>query len=260
MSSTSQQVLLAGAAAGGVVFPLDGVSGVTGAWSHGRRLLSSFNSTFYTDLGQASTYTLFNQQGTTLRDLTQTSTRNPVGSTAGPNSRPCGVFDGINDCLNGQSAATVTNLFTTTDGMLIISCIIDSITLNDATIYLNHRLFTDSLADCGIMLKTASGNTVAGYNWDGNADAAPITGISTATPYVFCWKHTGGNVSISVNGGSFTSTASGAHVNGAAILSLGGLNSGTGAFAGKIFECVTLTPALADPSAIISDFKTYCGA
>lgn len=70
-------------------------------------------------------------------------------------------------------------------------------------------LFNDASAWMGIYCRYSGGQNYIGYsNYDSNYDTVEVP-ISLNTRYIVVARHTGGNIYISVNGGSETSTASG---------------------------------------------------
>ncbi len=259
MASVTQQLLLA-VGSSSPTTPLDGLANLTGAWSFGRKLLSSYSGPL-ADL--IVTTTLYNQQGTANRDFSQSATRMPTLSTAGPNSRGCGDFDGSNDCLQGGTATQITNLMSNSVGYVIISGIFDTLTLDDNTNKdRNHRIFLDGGDFIGMMGRL--GGILYGYNWDGNGDFATAGSgsIVAGTPYVLEWFHTGGNVGLSINGAADITTASGNTSTVTGVLFLGGLTSGTGAFDGKIFECATFSavPNSTIRGNLVTDLRNWIGA
>jgi len=261
---TDQMLLFSYGSSNAATTPLDGLSNLTGAWSFSRKLLSAYGGSFAT---ASTNTTLFNQEGTTLRDLVQTGVsptgRAPALSTAGPNSRACGDFDGTDDCLVGQSAAALGNLGSNSSLYIIISGIFDTLTLdNNTNKDRNHRIMIDTADDIGIMGRL--GGILYGYNFDTNADfAASSSGAITAgTPYVLEWYHSGGNVGLSINGGTDITTASGNTSSVLGLLAIGGLTSGTGPFDGKIFELAAFSvlPNSTIRGNLVTDMRNWIGA
>jgi hypothetical protein len=165
--------------------------------------------------------------------------------------------------LNGQSAATMTALGSTSTLYVIISGIFDTLTLNDgSTKDRNHRIFIDTLDDWG-MAGRLGGNLYA-FNFDGTFDYADsgAAAIVAGTAYVLEWRHSGGNVAGAINNAAEFTLASGNTSNGAGLISMGGLASGTGAFDGKIFEMATCNavPTAPQRAALIANFRQWCGA
>jgi hypothetical protein len=227
---------------------LDGTS-ATGAWSMYRDLLTSFvGGTRYTTATGVNQVT---EQTGSARHLRQTNTTfQPVVTTAGPNSRTCADFDGSNDSFD-LASGSLSNFITASSGYVVVSFIADAITSSASSIYDNNPVFSDGAGYIGLFMK--SPNILGAFNWDGNADAALFTPITTATPYVAEWRHEGGNLYVRVNGGTETSVASG---NTSSVS--GGLQIAGQTIKGniKFFEIATWStvPALATRNAIVANF------
>lgn len=200
----------------------------------------------------------FTDQSGNARNLTDggIAVQRPTLSTAGPNSRACAEFDGSSDFLSVGSA--LSNFISAGSGLVLVSCIIDAINLNNTTAYQNDWLIADSSAFMGLFIRNTGGGQAIAYNWDGNEDKATAT-IATATPYVLHWRHEGGNVYQGVNG-TETSVASGDTTTLTGILRMGG--AGTQFLNCKVFEAATFStvPSGADVTTIINDCKTWIGA
>ena len=239
------------------IAPLDGLSPTT-AYSFSRALLTSYGGALYAATGGAID-TLNDQSGNT-RNLTGSATARPTATTAGPNSRACADFDGSNDVLNGSTA--ISSLISNSAGFFIMSMVVDTVSLNNATITLNNGLFSDSGTFVGFILKNVSGTTptVFAYNWDGNADT-PSSAISLATAYVVTWRHEGGNLYLSVNGGADVSVASGNTSTMTGAIRFGSLGGAT-LFDGKVFEFASFStiPNSGQRTALIQDFGLHVGA
>lgn len=236
---------------GGVTHPLDGLS-PTGAWSLSRDLLSAYSGgSRYTDVSGAISQ-LTDQSGNT-RNFTDGGIvgQRPTLTTAGPNSRACADFDGSTDFL---IASALSNFISASSGLMIVGCIIDAITLNNAVAYQNDSLLVDSGLFAGIYLRNTGGGQAIAYNWDGNEDKAVAT-IATATPYVLHWRHEGGNVYMGVNG-TETSVASGNTSTLTGILRMAGSQYSNC----KVFEAATFSTVPGTMAAVISDMKTWIGA
>jgi hypothetical protein len=255
------RLLLLGAGGGGSVpvgtvdsYPMNGLS-PTAAWSFSRNLLSSFGGTKYTDT--AGAIDALNDQSGNSRNLSAVTTVRPTISTAGPNSRACGDFDGTDDRLSVSTAFT--NLLSVSSGYMIATILIDTFPTNNATIYLNSAVMIDSSRVAGMTVR--SGNILYSYNWDGNADAASGT-VTTATAYVVEWRHEGGNVYQRVNGAGETSAASGNTSGAGSSFLIGGGGAGGGHLDGKIFEVGmwSTVPSLAQRDALVRDLGLWVGA
>src|SRR4029077_19405166 len=124
----------------------------------------------------------------------------------------------------------------------------------------NDGIIDDNSQFMGLFARNLSGVTFYAYNWDGSEDASSNTG-TVGTAYVLMWRHHGGNIYVSVNGGAEVSIASG---NTAALTQVVVLCADVGPAYGdcKIAEVFmtsdgSQTAALA---AAIANMKTYCGA
>jgi hypothetical protein len=237
--------------------PLDGLSGVTGAWSAGRKLLTSYAANagaFYENIsGDAQTW--YDQSGN-ARNFTAGTSARPTATTGGPNSRACLDFDGIIDYMDASNLA---NFVTTADGYFIASFITDRTSSNSVNIYDNDPIFSDTDDDVGIHIKTGS---VFGFNWSGGANTTAGVAISTGTIYVVEWWHTGGVLSFRVNGGTTNTVSSGTGVT-LGTLRIGKCRAGaTGFLDGRLFELVSfnVAPASGVRDALMTNLKTYCGA
>lgn len=203
-----QQVLLAEAAAAGggggaTSSLLDGLSGVTGAYSASRKFLTAYGGAFYS--GPTSGVTaLKNQTGATDLSTVGGTTITIVG--AGPLSR-----DAVNNASTGALRCfgiPISTFFANNDGYVAVSVIASAFATNSANSYGNHGVVGDTTQGyMGCYLKNNA--TYLAYNYDGTDDHADIS-VSTSTAYVLEWWHTGGNLVGRVNGaGSGTSVASG---------------------------------------------------
>jgi len=238
--------------------PLDAVASVTGAWSFSRNMLTSFGAgTRYTKASGVLINSLKDQSGNGRHFDSTTTANQPSETTAFPTNVLCADLDGVNDFFAGPAFSS---FIAASSGAFVVSVIIDAVTLNTGTSYSNHGIFGDSGAYIGLHAANLSGVTFYAFNWDGNVDNAITTG-TTGTPYVIMWRHHGGNINISINGGSETTVASGNTSNLTGVLYLG---SGAGATSCncKIAEVFATsngsqTAALA---AAIANMKTYIGA
>ncbi len=180
------------------------LTGMSAGWSMSRTLLSSYTGTYYdTSVGQISS---INDQSGHSYDFTQTGGLNgPAVSTAGANSRACASFNGIDESLH-TFGVTLAELITASDGYIIISAIVDALTTNSATIYLNDALFASNLAYMGFGLKhtSASPDVSSGhaYNYDGNYDIADTT-FTIGDEMVVELRREGGNLYSRINKGSW---------------------------------------------------------
>lgn len=239
---------------------LDGVSGVTAAWSMSRDLLGSFAGSRYTDVSGA--VSSLNDQSGNSRHLTDagTAARRPAVSTAGPNSVTCADFDGSSDHLGGAAASS---FVTASAGYMLVSFIVDAVTANSGNPYENEPVIGDGGGFMGIYLRNTAGTpeTAQAYNWDGSADVATSATIDVATAYVVEWWHDSGNLYVCVNNGTPVSVASGNTSDLTGALDIGHAYGGSGEFFdGKVFEAYTASAVPASRSTIAADFMTQIGA
>ncbi|WP_292174988.1 hypothetical protein [Mesorhizobium sp.] len=242
---------------GAPAFNLDGL-GATGVWSMSRDLLSSFagNARYTTATGvdsfkdQTGNGNHFGQGNTSLQ---------PAVTTAGPNSRNCADFDGVDDWMS--TSAALSTFIANNAGFVIVSCLIDTIGSNNTgTPGGNQTIFSDTGVSTGMEL-LSTGPSAKALNFDGNYDTQTVT-IATATALVLTWRHDGGNLYISKNGGAEASVASG---NTSSLTNQFQLGRATGAFwflDGKIFEIATWSavPDATTRDTIVSGFMTHIGA
>jgi len=227
---------------------LDGTS-PTGAWSMFRDLLTSFvGGTRYTTATGVNQLT--DQSGNARHFSQSGGVSQPVVTTAGPLSRTCADFDGVNHLLQ-TTGFTLADFISASSGYVIVSFIADAITTSAPNIYNNSSVFADGSGYVGVFMKTP--NVIASYNWDGSEKSTTAT-ITTATPYIVEWRHDTGNLYIRINGGTETSIASGNTSVLTGVLLLAGGNSRGNI---KVFELATWStvPSLATRDAIVADFK-----
>jgi hypothetical protein len=233
------------------------------AYSVSRQLYRHYTGLFYADTAGAIT-TIYDQIGLNInntRHLTDASvsTRRPALSTAGPNSIACADFDGSSDYLVTTDLARYFLSFNS--AMMVVSGIFDTLTIALASFRSEGHPMT-CLSDGTMLINAFSNNNVYGAHYDGsgppvdNASAA----ISATTAYVFTLRHSGGNIYLSVNGGTEVSAASGTITSLASTLNLG--YRGNGFLDGKIFEAVTFStpPSTADIATLVADMMDHVGA
>lgn len=240
-------------------FPLDGVSGVTGAWSMSRKLLSSYAGSFYTDAGGGAISAILEQSsGVSDRNLTDggTSTRRPALTTAGPNSVAMADFDGTSDNLSTVQATS--NFVTASEGVMLWAGIIDAFTLNNGTTYLNDLLLGDTGQFMGLYARNTGGGTVYAYNWDTADRKDTVASVGTGTAVVLSWRHKSGNVFAGLNGTEGAGAASGNTGALTGTLRLGGDSSARFADV-KFSEAVALNadPGAVTLAAIITDLLAH---
>jgi hypothetical protein len=237
--------------------PLDGVSGITGAWSPSRNLLSSFGAGARSAQSSGA-YDSWTDQSGNSRTFANTTTARPTVTTAGPNSRECGDFDGTNDWLN--NGGSISSFGSNSAIYCIISFMLDAISGADASNpYTNLPIWGDAGGYLGLYARNT--DILEAYNFDGSNDKAAATGIVINTPYVVEMWHAAGNLYICVNNGTPVSVASGNTSSISGTIGLGHGYTGASVFLnGKIFECVFASAVPASRSTIAADFKTWVGA
>lgn len=88
---------------------------------------------------------------------------------------------------------------------MLIAFETDAAGTNNANSYDNTMMFADLGGYMGLGLKSTN---LLGFNYDGSDDPLTIA-ISTGTAYVARFRHNGGNIYLSINGGAESSVASG---------------------------------------------------
>jgi hypothetical protein len=245
-----------GGGGGGPTYPLDGVSGVTGAYSPSRDLLTSFIGNAR-ETNSGGVYDTWVDQTGNNRTFSSSSTARPTMGTAGPNSIACGDFDGTNDRLDATSRSS---FMSTTAGYMIVSFVADAIAQNNANFYENVPVIGDASGWMGIYLKNTAGSpeTVQCSNFGGSANDAAV--ITLGTVYVVEWWIAGGNLFRCVNNGTPASVSTVA-IGGDGAMGLGHAYSGVSVFLdGKVFEVGICSAVPAARSMIAADFMTHVGA
>ena len=238
--------------------PLDAVANVTGAWSFSRNMLTSFGAgARYVKIGTAIT-DLKDQSGN-ARHLTDSATvsHRPAETTAFPKGILCADFDGANNWLNCPVA--MSNFITSGSGAIVASVIVDAVTLNNVNPYDNHGIVADGGGYIGLYAKNVAGMTLFSFNYSTASNVATATG-TVGTAYVMMWRHSGGNVYFSVNGGTEVVTVSGNTGDLSQLLYVGvGLSFKADMKLAELFITNNggQTAALA---AAIANMKTHCGA
>lgn len=253
------------AAGGGDSGSLDGLAGLTGAWSASRDLLTAFGGgSKYTDAGGGAISSFADQSGNG-RDLTDggSSTRRPVLTTAGPNSKACLDFDGTNHYLS--SAAAFSSFVAAGAKYMIVSIVPDAIVNNSANSYSNDGVFAEQGGYCGIYLKNTAGTpeTAIAFNYSGSDNAASSAVIDTGTAYVLELRHESGTLGLRVNNGTEVTTSSNNTDSLGSTLNLGwGYTSSSQKYNGKVFEAAVFStvPSGANRSAVAANWMTWCGA
>lgn len=195
-----------GGGGGGPTHPLDGLPAPTSAMSVDRDLLSAFAGgtkyTTATGVDSAKDQTGNGNHWNQITTITQ-----PAISTFGPQSRTCISFDGTDDLL--QQANTLPSVLSVSDGLVIVVCQVNSITTDaSGSPYNNQPVFGDNGGYVGAGLRS-TGPNVEAFSFNGFSVDKVTTGFSTGSVHVVMWRHTGGNLYVSVDGGTESSIASG---------------------------------------------------
>ncbi len=236
---------------------IDGL-GASGGWSFSRRLSANYSGPFYS-LTAGAVSTLYDQSGS-ARDFTQSSAGfRPLLSPA-PNGIICGLWDGADDLMS--TAALLSSFITGPSGFAVVTTVPAAITLNNANVYQNNGVFSDSGSFWGVFGKSVGGTTPTwfGYNWDGNADSPTGTAFALNVPYVLSWRHSAGSIIFGVNGVE-QSTPSGDTLTLTGTVRLGAAGASTN-YNGKIAEFVTFPtpPSAENRLAIIRNMGRWVGA
>lgn len=258
-------LLGAGHAGSGVLTDgiLDGISGVTSAHSAARYLLSAFSPTSKYTLTSSKVSQIADQTGNG-RHLNQGSANpRPIIEAAGTLSRDAFSFDGTDDNIVGSTALSV--LMSNSTGYIICSFVLDAVSTNAANIYDNDAVFSDTGNFIGVFLKNNAGTvTLAGYNWDGNADSPAAHSVTIGTAYVVEWRHEGGTFYTRVNKGTWNSVASGntSTVTGGIVLGAEISGGGQNFTDMKIVDFATLSAVPDDTTKdmLATNFMAYIGA
>lgn len=244
----------------GETAPLDGLSGVTGAWSAGRKMLTAYGGSFYTDVsGFASEF--LDQSGSARNFTRATAAARPAITTGGPNSRALLDFrppavDGTSDSMEGPA---LSNFISNSTGYFVASFIPDDAARTNfggGAIFANDQLFGDASTLTGVVFQ--NGNMV-GFNNDGGYDIPTGHAVSNGTAYVVEWWHEGGNLNTRLNGGTTNTVASGNTTSMTGLLRLGTVSNQADF---KCFEMAAFStvPSGAERDAIVANLRAWCGA
>lgn len=141
--------------------------------------------------------------------LTQgTGTFQPTEETTGWDGTPSALLDGTNDFM--ASGQTLASHISASTGWVYMLIEVVSTTATSSTSYNNECVWGDNAAYAGLFLKdNGSQFDVQAYNWDGSEDVATLATQNLSEKMLLTWKHSGGNISVRKNNGSFTDVASG---------------------------------------------------
>ncbi len=238
--------------------PLDGIDCVSAAYSLSRQLLSSYVGPYYEAIS-TTVSRLYDQTGNERHFNDPGAGSRPAVTTAGSHSRTAANFDGVDDFMD--TGLDLSEFTTASASYILISIIIDTVTLDDVDAQDNHAIIGDAGKKLGIYARDDSGDTTLySYNFDGSADsAAHVT--ATGTPLVISLRHETGTLYIRVNNGTETSTASGdtSDLTGNLRLALSGAaqNADIKVFEVTTFDCV---PPLGVRDALEQNYMTWVGA
>jgi hypothetical protein len=240
--------------------PLDGLA-PTFAASMSRYLLKTFGTGPRHAAVVPEVSAWYDQTGVSRHYINNTSGARPIVAAAGPNSRLCLDFDGVNDRLNGVAWQT---LVTSTAKFVIVSAILDTISVaTDLTFFSGgHWLWGD---DGGIVMLNASVDAstkkvYAAQYYGGPSSQKVGTAVTEGTVYVFTLRHESGTWYLGVNGVEASTPGSTTYTGSNNATSVGGHASVF--LDGKIFELATfnVVPSAPQRAALIADFMAHVGA
>ncbi len=252
---TAEPVLRCATPVGSAV--LDGVLCVSGAWSMSRQLLSSYLDPYYEATG-SNVSRLYDQSGNERHFADPGSGMRPAVTTAGPNVRDVADFDGVDDFMT--TGLDLSNFTTASASYIILSVIVDAVTLDDVDAQDNHALIGDAGKKLGIYARNTAELTLYSYNFNGSADSA-ARAKTLGVPLVISLRHEAGTLYIRTNNGVEVSTASGdtSDLTGDLQLALSGIgqNANMKLFEATTFNCV---PPLGTRDAIEQNYMDWIGA
>lgn len=210
-------------------------SGLTGAWSMGRKLLRTYTGDFYNS--PAGIDTIYDQLGSNHWTQSNSSFR-PTDQSSGPQGRTCAFFDGDDDYMVNAAAS---NFFSVGSAYVVICAMVHAFNTDDGTIFDNACLWADEDQTFGVYFKYNDGDPLfAAFNWDGDADSSEESGWAIDVPVVIEFRHDGGDIYMRINGGTWRSVASGNATGVSDLLRLA--NDSSSVFANiSIFEMVTFS-------------------
>lgn len=237
---------------------LDGLAGLTGAWSLSRDLITSFvGGSRYTLNG--SNVSSLNDQSGNSRHLAQGGAGSqPPTATAGANSRI--AIDFVPASTDSLVGAAISSFITNSAGYIICSGIVDAFNSAAPPHFGDEAFFADSGGFIGWhVVSTPAGSA---YNWDGDSDVMATPHAMVAGDEVVVeWKHEGGTLYSRLNGGEWLSKTSGNTTTMTGTLQIG---KSSGAVWGdyKFFEmaCFSAVPSTAEQDALSADFMAWIGA
>ena len=238
-----------GTSGGASAPPLDAfTTGLTGAWSMSRKLLTSYGGSFYTDTS-GTVSTLFDQSGAG-RNFVQGSGIRPLVATQGG----IVVADLTPNVHQMTTTAAMNQFITASAGYIVV------VVYMDAHVSTQSVVWRDGVVATQVSVLTSTAQMSA-YNDDGAADSAAgaATVVSPPNGYVMTWRHEGGVIYANLNGGTDVSVASGNTTNLTGGFIFGRITSY--GFDGKFYEAYmwNTVPSAGDRAAIIAQAKTLLG-
>jgi len=240
--------------------PLDGIAGLTAAYSLSRSLVSSYKGPYWfwdgSTASSAGHDTWYDQSGNG-RNLSN-NVRGIGVSCGGTGSGVLG-FEVVGS-ISGESGLISTGALSTfianNAGYVIASVSFTNITGSNASIWLNDTVWTDNGSFVGVFGKATE--TINAYNWDGNADTASLS-ANHNVPLVVEWRHESGTLGLRLNLGTEQTAASGNTSTMTGTFRVLGNNGNTSA---KIFELATFNsvPSNGVRDQIALNFMRHVGA
>lgn len=181
---------------------------------------------------------LYDQSGNGRSLLQATTTMQPAFDGEEDESGiPAASFDGTDDLL--ATSGAMSNLISTTAGYIVVAGLIDTVTLDSATIASNHLLLGDASAKIGLYARL--GGTLYGYNDDGSSDSVKHA-FPPAVPFVAELRHLSGTLYTRVNGENEKSGTSGTTSSLAGVFNVGDI-AGSNALDFKLFAVLIFSTA-----------------
>lgn len=228
--------------------PLDAyTTGLTGAWSMHRKLLTSYGGAFNTNA--AGLVSAINDQTVGARNFTAAGVSRPALSTLG--SLASATFN--SSTWTSMSNASSDNFITTSAGFFVWVGSIDALPPSFARLIHNFAQETFSMM-------VMSTNNAQVYNFDTNSDQI-ATALGGTGKHVITWRHDSGALYVSVDGGTEASIASGNTTPATGNFELSNSGAAAQAFDGKFVELYAwnVVPAAPNRAAIIAQAKTLLG-
>ena len=245
------------AASKSIKYALDGLT-PSSAWSASRVLVDGYAGSLFTE-SSGDVATALDQSG---NGLVMTATGTAFGTTTNLGTNGRVSFDLRSGASYFQSTgdSILSDIIDADKGYMIASIYLESVRTNSGSGFFNDAIWGDAGQFVSLNFRS-TGNALA-YNWDGSADYSPsVTGDACAasSTHVVEWLHTGGNLTLIVDGTISTSVASG---NTSDITNVWYLGAGNPAsFDGAVFECATFKtiPSIAERLALRNNFLNWIG-